>query len=322
MSLTNAQYNQIMRVYDERQMSDNRNLEMRRRMIYKKLPELKSMEDFVRSESMKTIHLMKEGRKEKLLELRASIEKVRKHKRKLLSEHGFPENYLELQYVCPDCKDTGFIDGRKCHCFIEMQMKYLYQQSNIDKIVEKQNFDYFDINRYDDTVPILQDGRTNRDYMKENLRFLFQWVKDFDKKGGSIMFTGSTGTGKTFLINCVAKALMDRFHSVIYLTSTDLFESFSRAMKKDDEDQQEIQDAILNCDLLVIDDLGTELNNSYTTSKLFYVLNQRMVFHKSVIISTNLSLNMIRDLYTERISSRIISDYYIIPLYGNDQRLY
>ncbi|OON88363.1 DNA replication protein DnaC [Oribacterium sp. C9] len=322
MSLTNAQYNQIMRVYDERRMEDNRNLEMRRSMVYRKLPELKALEDYVRTESLKTFHLMKEGRKEKLSELKASIEKVRQRKRDILSEHGLPEDYLELHYRCPDCKDTGFINGRKCHCFIEMQMKYLYQQSNIDKIVEKQNFDYFDINRYDDQVPILADGRTNRDYMREIHRSLLQWVRDFDKKGGSLMFTGSTGTGKTFLINCVAKALMDSFHSVIYLTSTDLFESFSKAMRKDDEDQQEIQDAILNCDLLVIDDLGTELNNSYTTSKLFYVLNQRMVFHKSVIISTNLSLNMIRDLYTERISSRIISDYYIIPLYGNDQRLY
>ena len=83
-----------------------------------------------------------------------------------------------------------------------------------------------------------------------------------------------------------------------------------------------MQEAILNCDLLVIDDLGTELNNSYTSSKLFYVLNHRMVFRKSVIISTNLSLNTIRDSYSERVSSRIISDYLIIPLYGNDQRLY
>ncbi|WP_036607892.1 ATP-binding protein [Oribacterium sp. P6A1] len=322
MSLTNAQYNQIMRVYDERRMENNRNLENRRKKAYMNLPELKALEDLVRSESLKTLHLMKEGRKEKLTELKASIEKIGERKREILLRNGFPEDYLEPGYTCPDCKDTGFINGKKCHCFIEMQMKYLYQQSNIDKIVEKQNFDYFDINRYDNKVPILADGRTNRDYMAANLAFLKQWIRDFDKKGGSLMFTGSTGTGKTFLINCIAKALMDSFHSVIYLTSTDLFESFSKAMKKDDEEQQEIQEAILNCDLLVIDDLGTELNNSYTTSKLFYVLNQRMVFHKSVIISTNLSLNMIRDTYTERISSRIISDYCIIPLYGNDQRLY
>ncbi|MBE6003547.1 MAG: AAA family ATPase [Lachnospiraceae bacterium] len=322
MSLTNAQYNQIMRVYDERRMEDSRNLERRRKDACDRIPELKALEEQVRSESLETLRLMKEGRKEKLKELKASIEKIRGRKRELLLKSGLPEDYLEPGYICPDCKDTGFINGKKCHCFIEMQMKYLYQQSNIDKIVEKQNFDYFDLNRYDDNVPILSDGRTNRDYMAANLRFLKQWVRDFDKKGGSLMFTGNTGTGKTFLINCVAKALMDSFHSVIYLTSTDLFESFSRSMKKDDEEQQEIQDAILNCDLLVIDDLGTELNNSYTTSKLFYVLNQRMVFRKSVIISTNLSLNMIRDTYTERISSRIISDYSIIPLYGNDQRLY
>ncbi|SFG35165.1 ATP-binding protein [Oribacterium sp. WCC10] len=322
MSLTNAQFNQIMRVYDERQREDNRQLEDRRRMAYQKLPELKTLEDFVRSESLKTFRLMREGQKDKLSALKSVIEEVQKRKKEILIENGLPEDFLELRYSCPHCRDTGFINGKKCHCFIEMQMKYLYQQSNIDKIVKDQNFDHFDINRYDGVKPILADGRTNRDYMKENYEFLQQWIRDFDKYHGNIMFTGSTGTGKTFLMNCIAKALMDNYHSVIYLTSTDLFESFSKAMRNDDEEQQEIQDAILDCDLLVIDDLGTELNNSYTTSKLFYVLNQRMVFHKSVIISTNLSLNMIRDLYSERVCSRIISDYSIIPLYGNDQRLY
>jgi len=322
MSLTNAQYNKIMRVYDERQMADNRDLDDRRKLAYQKLPELKSLEDFVRNESLKTFRLMRDGQKDKLSLLRSVISETIKRKQEILREHGLPEDFLDMRYVCPDCHDTGFINGKKCHCFVEMQMKYLYQQSNIDKIVQKQNFDYFDLNRYDGREPIFPDGRTNRQYMAENRDFLLQWVRDFDKNHGNIMLTGSTGTGKTFLINCVAKALMDSYHSVIYLTSTDLFESFSKAMRSDGEDQQEMQDAILNCDLLVIDDLGTELNNSYTSSKLFYVLNQRMVFHKSVIISTNLTLNMIRDLYSERVSSRIISDYSIIPLYGNDQRLY
>lgn len=322
MSLTNAQYNKIMRVYDERRMNNTRELERRRKIVYQKLPELITLEDFVRNESLKTFRLMRDGQKEKISVLKTVIAEVSRRKKEILLKHGLPEDYLEMRYSCPDCHDTGFVDGEKCHCFIEMQMKFLYQQSNIDKIVREQNFDYFDLNRYDDRQPILADGRTNRKYMEENREFLFQWIRDFDKKHGNILFTGSTGTGKTFLINCIAKALMDSYHSVIYLTSTDLFESFSKAMRNDDEDQQDIQDAILNCDLLVIDDLGTELSNSYTTSKLFYVLNQRMVFHKSVIISTNLSLNMIRDLYSERISSRIISDYYIIPLYGNDQRLY
>ncbi len=322
MSLTNAQYNKIMRVYDERQMADNRDLDDRRKVAYQKLPELKALEDFVRNESLKTFRLMRDGQKDKLSLLRSVISETTKRKQEILREHGLPEDFLDMRYVCPDCHDTGFINGKKCHCFVEMQMKYLYQQSNIDKIVQKQNFDYFDLNRYDGREPIFPDGRTNRQYMAENRDFLLQWIRDFDKNHGNILLTGNTGTGKTFLINCVAKALMDSYHSVIYLTSTDLFESFSKAMRSDDEDQQEMQAAILNCDLLVIDDLGTELNNSYTSSKLFYVLNQRMVFHKSVIISTNLTLNMIRDLYSERVSSRIISDYSIIPLYGNDQRLY
>ena len=322
MSLTNAQYNQIMRVYDERQREDRRNLEIRRQAAFKKLPELKALEDFVRSESIKTFRLMRDGDKEKLKELKSSIEDVQKKKKDILRQNGVSEDYLEMRYVCRDCNDTGFINGKKCHCFKEMQMKFLYQQSNIDEIVKKENFDHFDINRYDSKTPLLKDGKTNRDYMKENYDFLMQWIKDFDEKKGSILFTGGTGTGKTFLINCIAKALMDSYHSIIYLTSTDFFDSMSKTMKKDDDDQEEIQEAIFDCDLLIIDDLGTELSNRYTTSKLFHVLNKRLVLHKSVIISTNLGLNMIRDLYTERVSSRIFSEYTIIPLYGNDQRLY
>lgn len=322
MSLTNAQYNQIMRVYDERQREDQRNLDIRRQAAFKKLPELKALEDFVRSESIKTFHLMREGEKEKLKELKSSIEEVQKKKKEILRRNGVSEDYLEMRYVCPDCRDTGFIRGKKCHCFKEMQMKFLYQQSNIDEIVKKENFDHFDINRYDSKTPILPDGRTNRDYMKENYEFLMQWIKDFDEKKGSILFTGGTGTGKTFLINCIAKALMDSYHSIIYLTSTDFFDSLSKSLKKDDEEQEDIEEAIFDCDLLIIDDLGTELSNRYTASKLFHVLNKRLVLHRSVIISTNLGLNNIRDLYSERVSSRIFSEYTIIPLYGNDQRLY
>ena len=154
---------------------------------------------------------------------------------------------------------------------------------------------------FDNIVPIdASTGKTNRQYMLEVRQYLTDWTRNFDKNHGNLLLMGSPGTGKTFLINCVARELIQSSHSVIYLTSTDLFESFSKASFQGDAVQQDLNEAILSCDLLVIDDLGTELNNSFTTSRLFYVINQRMVYGRSVIISTNLSLSRLRDSYSAK----------------------
>ena len=265
---------------------------------------------------------MREGQKEELRNLKDHIRAIGEEKKDLLVRNGFPADYLEMQYTCPDCQDTGFIGGEKCHCFKKMQMQFIYQQSHLGRIVRTQNFDHFDLTRFDDRELIDgAGGKTNRQYMAEVRNLLLDWTQNFDERHGNVILMGNPGTGKTFLINCVAKALMDSYHSVIYFTSTDLFDSFSRALRHDVEEQEETEDAILNCDLLVIDDLGTEMNNSYTTSRLFYVLNQRMVLHKSVMISTNLNFRAMQDRYSDRIVSRIMAEYDYIPLYGVDQRL-
>lgn len=125
------------------------------------------------------------------------------------------------------------------------------------------------------------------------------------------------------MTNCIAKELIDRCHSVIYLSAHDLFEVFSkyRFEAQTEEEMRDMHHFILECDLLIIDDLGTELNNSFTSSQLFFCINQRLLNQKSTIISTNLSLNQLRDEYTDRVVSRMMSNYTVIPLYGEDIRL-
>ena len=322
MALTNAQYNQIMHVYDVRQMRNAERLAARKQEVYQRLPELRRLENKLHTEAGSTLQKMRDGRKEELQRLKDTIREIGEERRALLVKNGYPADYLEPMYSCPDCRDTGFIQGQKCHCFQKMQMRFIYQQSHIAAIVRTQNFEHFDLSRFDNTHPVDgAGGRTNRQYMAEVRDMLLLWTRNFDRQRGNVILMGNPGTGKTFLINCVAKALMDSYHSVIYLTSTDLFESFSRGMRHDDEEQAETEEAILQSDLLVIDDLGTEMNNTYTTSRLFYVLNQRMVLHRSVIISTNLKFRAMQDRYSDRIVSRLMSDYDIIPLYGEDQRL-
>jgi DNA replication protein DnaC len=147
------------------------------------------------------------------------------------------------------------------------------------------------------------------------------FVQHFGENGGNLLLYGDTGTGKTFLSNCIAKDLLDRGFSVIYFTAFQLFDIFEKEVFHKDSDAIEMHQQIFSCDLLIIDDLGTEFANSFTTSQLFLCLNERLLHNKSTVISTNLSMKQIRDLYSERTSSRIISSYTPIKFFGNDIRI-
>ena len=147
------------------------------------------------------------------------------------------------------------------------------------------------------------------------------FIENFDKNFSNLYFYGDTGIGKTFLSNCVAKELMDRGYSVIYFTAFQLFDILSKGIFRREEEAIAAHQNIFNCDLLIIDDLGTELTNSFTTSQLFLCLNERILRKKSTIISTNLGMNQLADIYSERVLSRISSNYTLIKLFGADIRI-
>ena len=142
-----------------------------------------------------------------------------------------------------------------------------------------------------------------------------------DAAFANLYFFGDTGIGKTFLSNCIAKELLDSGHSVIYFTAFQLFDILSKGVFEKDADAIATHQNIFDCDLLIIDDLGTELSNSFTTSQLFLCLNERILRQKSTIISTNLNMNQVADIYSERVLSRISNSYTIIKLFGDDIRL-
>lgn len=323
MALSNSQYDAIMREYGRQQIENHHKLEERRKEIYARLPVVRQLEAEIAERSVACAKKLLEGDKSVLDRLKEDLKDLREQKSLIIRAAGYPDDYLELHYRCPDCRDTGLIDGRKCHCFLQAQMKLLHAQSNLEDVLERENFNALSYEYYDDTEILPQLGITNAAYMRRVVAGCREFVRDFDKKHDNLLFTGSTGVGKTFLTNCIARELMDDFHSVIYLTASDLFDVFSRNKFDYDnaEDMKDMYRFILDCDLLIIDDLGTELNNSFTSSRLFYCINERMNMSRSTIISTNLTLARLRDSYTDRVTSRIMSGYRIIPLYGGDIRL-
>ena len=318
MALSNGQVQEIQRILSERQLEAHRRYLEKREEIFRKLPELEELEEKVRAFSLSVAGEMQQGNREGLLRLKEEIGKLHKEKKALLEGAGYKiQDLEEEEHFCPLCQDTGYVDGKKCQCFLKLQGELLYRQSRMGAVLERENFSKFQLERFDNIEKLGQCGnKTLREYIKEIRDYLTNYCEEYPKNNRSILFTGSTGTGKTYFLHSIAKALLDRGVSVLYFTATGLFEYFSKRMREEDT-----EDYIEEVDVILIDDLGTEFSNSFTTSRFFALLNQRILDQKTMLISTNLNFKELREMYSDRVVSRFMSDYEIIPLYGKDQRL-
>lgn len=323
MALSNSQYDSIMRIYNQRQLHHKHELDRRIEEIYEKIPAIREMNDEITACAVRSARRLLAGDREAADRLKSVIETVREERSELLSAYGYPPDYLTMHYDCPDCRDTGYTDGKKCRCFRQMELSLLYAQSNIKEILQRENFETFSFEYFDDERMDERSGRTARAYMEQVAARCRQYVDEFKQNKGNLLFTGKTGLGKTFLSNCIAKDLIEQCFSVVYLPAVEMFEIFSKERFDYDatEEDKDRSQYLLNCDLLIIDDLGTELVNTFTTSQLFYVVNERLLRKKGTIISTNLPVNEMRDEFTDRVMSRIVSQYTVIPLYGEDIRI-
>lgn len=322
MALSNAQYDELMRTYEQRQLDNEHALRKRYETARSMIPELSALDDAISSSSIKQARLLLDGHEDALSELKKEISRLSAQKQALLCSHGFPENYLELHYLCPDCKDTGYIGTNKCHCFKKAIVDLLYTQSNLQEILEKENFSTFSLDYYSSNHKDPLTGRSSLEAIQTALHICHEFVDTFSEDFRNILLYGDTGVGKTFLSHCIAKEVMDSSYSVIYFSASRLFDVLANNVfgKKDVETDDSL-DYIYNCDLLIIDDLGTELANTFTTSQLFSCLNERILRRKSTIISTNLALDNIKTIYSERIFSRISSHYTMLRLTGDDIRI-
>ena len=321
MALNNSQYDTIIRSYEQKQLHNRNILDKRYETAYAKLPELKKIHQAISELSVKQARKLLEGEDNALAELRAQIKALSKQGKELLTCGGFPADYLEPVYDCADCKDTGYIDNKKCHCFQKAVIDMLYTQSNLKHILQEENFDTFTFSYYSANHVDPKTGSSSLANMQKAYMTARVFVDTFGKEFRNLFLYGDTGVGKTFLSNCIAKELIDKSHSVIYLSSFELFDTLAKSKFGRDEAANQMNEHIFDCDLLIIDDLGTELTNSFTVSQLFLCLNERLLRRKSTIISTNLSLESLVDIYSERTFSRITSNYTMLKLTGDDIRI-
>lgn len=327
MSLTNEQYNLILREYDRRRLEARHLLEERTKKAQEQIPALKEIDQRMAASSIRFAKLSLSDEPVDFGELRMLNHSLALEKENLLESNGFPRDYLKIKYRCPLCKDTGMTEQGKCRCFQQAVVDLLYSQSFLQKRLKEENFSMFCYDYYEDQKDAeYPDMKTPYQNIKNAVSLCKSFIESFSSEYQNMLIYGKTGVGKTFLSNCIAKELLDRGNTVIYLSAPQLFEiiekyKFSKAKTEEPEDAQTRLHYILDCDLLIIDDLGTEFNNSFVSSQLYYCINERFLRQKSILISTNLSLEEVRSNYSDRIFSRLFNDYILIKIYGQDIRI-
>lgn len=315
MPLTNQQYDSIFREFGEKQNRSQRKRLQKITEIYEKIPEYEEVEHSISSVSVAQGRKLLDGDDQALIDLKHTLRTLSEKKHRLLRDAGYPENYLEPEYECPLCKDTGYIDGQKCNCLKQRIVALLYEQSNIKEALEKENFSMLSYDYYEK-----EDLERFRQTVSASKRF----IVTFSSVYRNLFFYGSVGAGKSFLSNCIAKELIEMGNLVLYFSASGLIDTLAgnSSAGKLREDLYAISQDLYNCDLLIIDDLGTEYTNAYVVSQLFSCLNERHLRRKSTLISTNLSLEDLRNKYSERIFSRITSNYDMYKITGPDIRMY
>ncbi|MDD3337270.1 MAG: ATP-binding protein [Lachnospiraceae bacterium] len=321
MALRNTQYDTIMREYDRKQLYNRHLYEEHRADAYKAVPRLSAIDDEIASLSLNQARAALTGGTKPTADLHGAITTLAQERIDQLTSHGYPADYLEMHYTCPLCQDTGYIEGKKCTCFRKASVELLYTQSNVKEILQKENFEHFSFDYYSDRIVNEATGQTALETAKDAVRKSKEFIQRFDDSFQNLFFYGNTGVGKTFLSHCIAKDLIDSSHCVIYFSSFDLFDQLAKNTFHRDYTKDESTDYIFDCDLLIIDDLGTELTNSFVSSQLFLCINERIARKKATIISTNLDLDKFNDTYSERVFSRIASNYTMIKLIGDDIRI-
>ena len=321
MPLTNTQYEEIMRGYQEKQRLRRRVIEERRQEITTLAPEFSELDGRIAHCSVERARRLLDGDPEALSGMHEEISALSRQKADLLRSLGFPANYLDPPYSCPDCQDTGYIGNEKCHCLKQASIALLYDRSHLGDILKSETFSRFRFDYYSETYIDPNTGITSRAAAGNAYAKCRQFVQTFDTDFRNILLFGDTGLGKTFLSNCIAGELLSSGHSVIYFSANRLFDTLADHAFRREGAASAPEEEIYGCDLLIIDDLGTELTNSFTVSQLFVCLNERILRRKSTLISSNLDLKSIAALYSERIFSRITSHYTLLHLFGNDIRL-
>lgn len=311
MAYSQEVYTKATEILDRRREKANMEAQARFDEISEKIPELEEIQRELSKIGLNIskVFLYSSDKQADIEKLMEESLKLQGKKKKLLIENGYDEDALAVRYTCDACRDTGFIGSRRCKCHKELLKEI--ERENLSKIapIDECTFDSFNTAYYPDTARAEKIKST-----------CFKYASQFTTRSKNIIFYGGTGLGKTHLSLAIANGVINRGYSVVYGTAQNILNDLQNENFGRTDNLRYYERAVLNCDLLIIDDLGTEFRNTYTVACLYNIINSRLLAKLPVIISTNYSTAELEEKYDQRITSRIIGEYRPVTLTGNDIR--
>ncbi|MBQ8497234.1 MAG: ATP-binding protein [Clostridia bacterium] len=315
MAYNAENYKRIASQFKDKNLRAKQDAEARRAELHERLPQVAEIDRALAATGPRIMREAlngREGLEERIRRIEEGNALLLEARNEILRASGYPEDYSAVHYECDECMDTGFINGKMCKC-LRTALNYAgYESSGVLKLIEKQNFDTFDLKYY---------GGNEKINMERILSRAKTYAEGFDGISmRNLLFMGTTGLGKTHLSSAIAKVIIDNGYDVIYESAQNIFadfeaERFGRVLAGEDRTSR-----YFACDLLIIDDLGTEMQTQFTVPCLYNLVNTRLISEKSMIISTNIRKEELLAKYSDRITSRLFGEFEICVFAGKDIR--
>ena len=325
MSYTNTVVQTVRERFEQKRLRAEEDVKARELEAALKCPEIAEITRQLDATGLRVLQSAmqgSEGLEARIEAMKRENKALQERRKTLLLENGFAEDYLSLKPECPKCGDTGIVGGKNCECFKKELAKEAYRSSGLGAVLDSERFETFDLSYYSDVKG------ANGISPRENMEYIFKQAKlyaasfDHVKKPDNLLFIGSTGLGKTHLSTAIAAELIEKGTDVVYETVQSIISEYEKKTFRYDPDAAEAVDRYLGCELLIIDDLGTEFRSSFTQSVLYELLNTRINEGRPMIVSTNLSgVSDFQKQYDDRTVSRLVGSFRSFKFTGEDVRI-
>lgn len=325
MSYDGKLMRQALACFDEDKQRREENFRARERTIYQKEPRIEEINIELSHTMAKIIASgLKRGTDPRgaIAALQEENLKLQAERARLLQNMGYPADYLEQKANCRKCADTGFVGSEMCSCLRDYYVRAQNEELSQMLDLGTQSFETFDFDYYS-SAPDFEVGTSPRLNMEKVYDVCQDYAHEFSPKSGNLLLYGDTGLGKTFLSASIARVVSESGHSVVYDTANHVFSLFEAQKFRRESGEENANGAVeryLKCDLLIIDDLGTEMTTSFVQSAVYQIVNTRLMTGKKTVISTNLTPEEIGKRYGAAVLSRIEGEYRILPFFGEDIR--
>ena len=311
MSFNSRNYYELREAFEKKHLVAAEKAEARAAALSAKIDGLAEIDGALRATAARIMGAAlhgKDGLSERIAAIQEETKALREARAALLEAHGYPADYTDVHYDCEKCKDLGFVDAKMCECFKKALVLRGYETSGLGALIGKQTFENYSLAYFDGE---------DRARMQENFDKLRRYADTFDRSSDSLLLMGGTGLGKTHLSSAIAGKVISRGYDILYTSALHMIAEFEKTKFRGEEDNT---DRYFAAELLIIDDLGTELGGSFSEACLYNVIDTRICKGLPTVISTNLTAAQLSERYTGRIFSRLLGVYNPLLFCGKDVR--